>query len=360
VTTDPPLLAPWRDGADATFAARLAEQDRAAFAGRRRELEMIEALSPDDSPVSLLLIHGPSGIGKSALMRELGRRGACAGCSVVWVEGRDVGPDPDALEEALADAWTHERPLILIDCFDLMAGLEPHLRGTLLPSLPRRTLAAIASRRPPDRRWFDGGWEAVAIEMQLGPLPPDESRGVLAKQGLANDPRLRTIVGWSGGSPLALRMAADAARTNPGWLPEADPRQPGHDAMAAQIDAEAVRQALRVLHVPAALAESPLARGSGMRERAESVRALIRDAVEHAFGVTSDEQLLKQILVRGYLDPAPSHERAAEELHVSRSTYFRRLRLAAARVTSYVSEHGVREGLVLTQPVAPREGRDRA
>jgi hypothetical protein len=77
-----------------------------------------------------------------------------------------------------------------------------------------------------------------------------------------------------------------------------------------------------------------------MGERAESVRSLIREAAEQAFGVTSDEQLLKQILVRGYLDPAPSHERAAEELHVSRSTYFRRLRLAADRVASYLSDHG--------------------
>jgi hypothetical protein len=76
-----------------------------------------------------------------------------------------------------------------------------------------------------------------------------------------------------------------------------------------------------------------------MRERAQSVRDLIRDAADHAFGVTSDEQLLRQILVRGYLDPAASHEQAAAELHVSRSTYFRRLRLAAERVTSYVSDH---------------------
>ncbi len=301
---------------------------------------MIEGLAPDDSPVSVLLIHGPSGIGKSALMREIGRRGACAGCLVVWVEGRDVGSDPDALEETLADAWTHERPLILIDGYDLMAGLERQLRGSLLPSLPRRTLAAVASRQPPDRSWFEGGWEAVTIAMRLGPLPPDESRAVLVEQGLADDPRLLTIVGWSGGWPLALRMAADAARANPRWLPDADAREPVPDTVTARVDAEAVRQALRVLHIPAALADSPLARGSGMRERAESVRELIRDAAEHAFGVTSDEQLLKQILVRGYLDPAPSHERAAAELHVSRSTYFRRLRLAAERVTSYVCDNG--------------------
>ena len=51
---------------------------------------MIEAMAPDDVPLSVLLIHGPGGIGKSALMREIGRRGACAGCLVVWVDGSEI------------------------------------------------------------------------------------------------------------------------------------------------------------------------------------------------------------------------------------------------------------------------------
>jgi len=333
VTSDrpvPPLSS--RDHGDATFAARLAERDRAAFTGRRRELELVATFAPDDSPVSLLLIHGPAGIGKSALMRELGRRAACVRHFALWVDGRDVGADPDALDEAFADAWTYERPLILIDNYDCMAELEHHLRATLLPALPRCALVVIATRRPPHSRWFDDGWEAVAVALPLGPLPPDESRALLALQGLADDQRVPTIVERSGGLPLALRMAADAARASPGWLPEST-------SPPVDVDAEAVRQALRVLHVPAALAESPLARGRSMRERAESVRALIRDAAEHAFGATSDEELLRRILIRGYLDPAPSHEQAAAELHVSRSTYFRRLKLAAERVTSYVTDH---------------------
>jgi ATPase family protein associated with various cellular activities (AAA) len=319
------------DSHGGTFAAALAERDRAAFAGRRRELELIATFGADDSPSSVLLLHGPAGIGKSALMRELARCAACVGGHAVCVDGREVGNDPDALEDALAEAWSHERPLILIDDYDCMAELEPHLRRALLPSLPRRALVALAGRAVPDRRWFEGGWEAVVAAITLGPLPADEARAVLLNQGLADDPRVPLIVEWAGGWPLALRMAADAARLSPGWLPETE---------LERADPEAVRQALRVLHVPAALAESPLARGRGMRERAESVRSLIRDAAEHAFGATSDEQLLKQILVRGYLDPAPSHELAAAELHVSRSTYFRRLKLAAERVTSYVAAHG--------------------
>ena len=97
-------------------------------------------------------------------------------------------------------------------------------------------------------------------------------------------------------------------------------------------DPGAVREALRNLRVPYELAQSPLASGRGVAERAASVRALIAGALEHAFGDTFDERLLEQVLVRGYLDPAPSHEHAAAELHLSRSTYFRRLKAASDRV----------------------------
>ncbi len=99
----------------------------------------------------------------------------------------------------------------------------------------------------------------------------------------------------------------------------------------------AVREALRSLGLPHALARSPLASGQGIAQRAASVRGLIREAVEDAFGETADERLLHRVLVRGYLDPASSHEQAAVELHLSRSTYFRRLKAASDRVADYVA-----------------------
>ena len=63
-----------------------------------------------------------------------------------------------------------------------------------------------------------------------------------------------------------------------------------------------------------------------------------RTRVADAFGDSPDEQLLRRIIRRGYLDPDGSHERAADELHVSRATYFRRLRPATARVGAWVLE----------------------
>jgi hypothetical protein len=107
------------------------------------------------------------------------------------------------------------------------------------------------------------------------------------------------------------------------------------------IGAEEVRAALRNMQRPHRLAASPLARGRRSEQRAAHVREMLAQAAERAFGDSEDERLLRRVLIRGYLDPASSHEAAADELHMSRSSYFRRLRTAAERVAEYL---GARDG----------------
>jgi hypothetical protein len=98
---------------------------------------------------------------------------------------------------------------------------------------------------------------------------------------------------------------------------------------------EIVRDALRHYNSPALLASSPLAptRGS-LSARAEAILSLIDAAVRDAFGSSEQDQQLRRVLVRGYLDPAPTHELAASELNLSRTAYFRRLRTATERVAA--------------------------
>ncbi|MDQ5831654.1 MAG: hypothetical protein M3550_01170, partial [Actinomycetota bacterium] len=87
------------------------------------------------------------------------------------------------------------------------------------------------------------------------------------------------------------------------------------------------------------LAASELARGEGTEERAASVRELLEHAAERAFGEGDDERLLRKVLLRGYLDPCSSLEAAADELHMSRSSFFRRLKTAVSRVAEFVRAH---------------------
>jgi len=103
------------------------------------------------------------------------------------------------------------------------------------------------------------------------------------------------------------------------------------------VDGEAVRAALRDFHKPVELARNPLASGTTPAERAESVRERLRTALDQAFGDSPDEQLLRSVLERGYLAQDTSLESAAVELHLSRATFFRRLRRAVDRVVAVLA-----------------------
>ena len=83
----------------------------------------------------------------------------------------------------------------------------------------------------------------------------------------------------------------------------------------ASIEVESVRDALRNFRVPLELARSPLATGDTQEERVESVRTLIRNAADRAFGDSENEKLLRKVLVHGYIEaisrrPASSRPRS--------------------------------------------------
>jgi hypothetical protein len=201
-----------------TLAARLIDRDRGRFVGREAELAMLERCLLDDPPASVVLVHGPGGIGKSTLLRELARRARELGREVFNVEGRELPPMPDALEAVLAGAWDVEAPLVLIDTYERMMALDGYLRRGLLPSLPARAVVVIAGRAAPDPAWFAGGWEGVAAELELHALAPDEAMALLATHGLT-DERANAVVEWAAGSPLALALAADTAAVDHDWSP---------------------------------------------------------------------------------------------------------------------------------------------
>jgi hypothetical protein len=199
-----------------TLGARLSRRDEASFVGRGRELEFLEGLFAAEPTANVVLVHGPGGIGKSTLLREVRRRGAAAGWTPVVVEARDLAPVPDALAEALAPAQELERPLVLIDSYERMAALGGYLRRGLLPELPDSTIVVIAGRRPPEQGWAEGGWESLTAELELEPLTDAESALLLEAHGVADPARAGEITGWANGSPLALTLAAGA---DPDWSP---------------------------------------------------------------------------------------------------------------------------------------------
>ena len=117
--------------------------------------------------------------------------------------------------------------------------------------------------------------------------------------------------------------------------PPSPPPAAADPVSAATIDA--VRDALRNFRVPRELARSPLAHGATVQERAESVRRLLRQAADEAFGDSETERLLRSVLLAGYIEPLRSHEAAASALCLSRAAYFRRLRTAVSRVAEHLA-----------------------
>ena len=75
-----------------------------------------------------------------------------------------------------------------------------------------------AARRP-ERGWFEGGWEAITREIELGPLSLAESEELLGAHGLSGA-RRDELAHWAGGSPLALTPSI-AAVEDGGWSAQA-------------------------------------------------------------------------------------------------------------------------------------------
>lgn len=202
-------------------------RDAGLFSGRRRELaefDRVLAGVKGDEP-SVILLHGPGGIGKSSLAREMGRRARGAGLSVHWIDGRELPPVPDALEDALAEAGRAARPMVVLDSYERIAAVGRYLRQALLPGLPDRALVVIASRGTPEPGWFEGGWEALTMVIELVPLDEDESLALARALGVEAGEAAAELAAWSGGSPLALSFGARVMREERGWAPGQGPER---------------------------------------------------------------------------------------------------------------------------------------
>ncbi|HEY4098435.1 MAG TPA: hypothetical protein VGM33_23115, partial [Baekduia sp.] len=200
-----------------TLADRLSGRDAERFVGRESELAVFGALFVDDPPASVVHVHGPGGIGKSALLRQVARLGAERGWSPWRIDGRELAPVPGEIETILAAAQGEERPLLLFDTYERISALDGVLRSRLLPALPDRAIVVIAGRERPGPEWFQDGWEHVVRALPLAPLTAVEGRAFVQAHGIADGATATALVQWSDGSPLALALASAIAAREGRW-----------------------------------------------------------------------------------------------------------------------------------------------
>lgn len=217
------------------LAGRLRTARHRAFVGRKSELAAFdEALCGDGG---VLFVHGPGGVGKSALLSRFAQRAQEAGRTVLMLDGRMVDLSPAAF---MAD----ERAVLLIDTGERVDGLESWLRARFLPTLPVGALVVVAGRLPPDPMWqADPGWAGLVRVIGLGDLEPMDAAALLDARGVADEAR-DPLLAFAGGHPLALSLGAAVASTEARWTPSQDLVATLLDQLVGDLPSPAHRRAL--------------------------------------------------------------------------------------------------------------------
>lgn len=155
----------------------------------------------------MLFLHGPGGVGKTALLGMFADAAADAGRTVLRLDARSLEPSPVGFLDAVGERAAGQ--VLLLDTYEQLVPLDDWLRASYLPSLPADAVVVIAGRNPPTPGWLaDVGWQDLLRVVSLRNLRPAESRKYLSARGVP-DARQKEVVDFTHGHPLALALVAD-------------------------------------------------------------------------------------------------------------------------------------------------------
>jgi Transcriptional regulatory protein, C terminal len=209
----------------ATIADLIRRGRLTTLAGRDAELRLLRQVTAPGGPV-VVYVHGPAGIGKTALVAALDACLEDADVRRLHLAAGAVEPTPTAILTALGRALGHETrtvaelaavlgtiedvTVVMVDDVDTWRLAASWLRTDLLPALPASTRFVLAGAVPPPPAWSTE-YGQYFLDIKLGALPRTESDAAVAAAGLSAETAER-IWQLSGGHPLGMRMAIHAAR----------------------------------------------------------------------------------------------------------------------------------------------------
>ena len=201
------------------------------FVGREQELAELSRFTRGDDPV-VVYFHGLGGIGKSALCNVFIDHMKEELDFMVMIDCRVVEPSPQSILLEIANAIgipadsitslsktlsTSEKPAVIcFDTYEMFRMVDTWMRKEFIPSMPDNIRLYLFSRYPPLPAWLlDPEWQGIFHSVNLGPLDDDSAALVLQNSGIPVH-RIERIVRFSGGNPLALKLAASTVLERPG------------------------------------------------------------------------------------------------------------------------------------------------
>ncbi|HEY8529792.1 MAG TPA: ATP-binding protein [Paenibacillaceae bacterium] len=210
------------------------------FTGRESELRRMEAeaLHPE---WRMVYLHGLSGLGKTALLRQFCRRNPNIPAFFLHLQGpskhargwpcdyavhverfvpeNETPPVTEAgfaigleeLQDRLPGMMAADSPTVLIfDSIDDWKPVSDWLRVRFFPSLPVAARVFAASRFPPDASWTgEAGWARSIVRLELRPLDQIASFRYIESYGIRDFETCHYLSKFARGLPVALRILCE-------------------------------------------------------------------------------------------------------------------------------------------------------
>lgn len=203
----------------------LFKRQKSIFVGREKELEAI-SLTLSNPEWKLLNLYGPSGIGKTTLLKLFTQVAAPNCC--FYFDGHQSFHTPhefstklrsflDSITEDMAEITTllnsyaaeQQGLILLFDTFEQWTAIERWLRDEWFPKLNPLVKICIAGRYALDGAWLRNGWNLYIENIQLLPLSLSEIHSYAKAWGILDRDIIVSLQRFSNGLPLALSLACE-------------------------------------------------------------------------------------------------------------------------------------------------------